>query len=228
MGARVFDFRREPEALLKRLDEASELGRQNGLPVFTSVLVPLYSLSALIQKGQIAEGKAALAAWEGAGYGIDVPGFKSVLAEGIAQLGDLDAALALLDEAIAQVEEALQRRVKPGPSPMCSTILLDISERRLIHAHTHNNIPLLFRYVNCKCPEREVFMRKRKTRGGSPRETKLLAHPLKQFCSSIGISYDSGRRAIARGDLRTIRFGSLILVPAEEAERVMSEGLRRG
>ena len=47
-GARAFDYRREPDALLKRLDEASELGRQNSLPVFADVLVPLFSLSALI------------------------------------------------------------------------------------------------------------------------------------------------------------------------------------
>jgi predicted ATPase len=62
----------------------------------------------LIQKGQISEavalGKAALTAWEGAGCGIDVPRFKSVLAEGIAQLGDFDAALDLINEAIAQIE----------------------------------------------------------------------------------------------------------------------------
>jgi predicted ATPase len=116
VGARVFDFRCEPDALLKRLDEASELGRQNSLPVFTDVMVPLFSLSALIQKGQIAEavarGTAALTAWEAAGFGIDVPRFKSVLAEGIAQLGDLDAALDLINESIAQVE-------RPGWEERC-------------------------------------------------------------------------------------------------------------
>jgi class 3 adenylate cyclase/predicted ATPase len=108
LGARVFDLRGEPDALLRRLDEASELGRQNSLPVVTDLMVPSFSPSVLFHKGQIAEAvalrKAALAAWEGAGCGIDVPRFKSVLAEGIAQLGDLDAALALIDEAIAQAE----------------------------------------------------------------------------------------------------------------------------
>jgi predicted ATPase len=78
--------------------------------------VPLFSLSALIQKGQIAEaialGKAALIAWEGAGIGIEVPFFKSVLAEGIAQLDDLDTALDLIDKSIAQVE-------RPGWEERC-------------------------------------------------------------------------------------------------------------
>jgi len=51
------------------------------------------------------------------------------------------------------------------------------------------------------------------------------AIPLKDFCWSLGVSYFSGRRAIASGKLRAVRFGSLILIPVEEADRVMREGL---
>lgn len=76
----------------------------------------------------------------------------------------------------------------------------------------------------------EVQMRKSKTTSKGRKEPsaespKRRAWPLKEWCKSMGFSYDTGRRAMMRGALRTIRFGTLILVPAEEAERVMREGL---
>jgi predicted ATPase len=46
----------------------------------------------------------SLAPWEEGGGRLDGPYWKSVLAEGMAQLGDLAGALALIDEVIAQVE----------------------------------------------------------------------------------------------------------------------------
>lgn len=51
------------------------------------------------------------------------------------------------------------------------------------------------------------------------------AETLKEFCASIGISYDSGYRAAKDGRLFVIRFGTRILVPTTEAERVAREGL---
>jgi predicted ATPase len=64
---------------------------------------------ALIQKGQTAEGMAllerSLKVWEEGGGRQGNPLRKSVLAEGMAQLGDLDGALDLIDEVIAQIEQ---------------------------------------------------------------------------------------------------------------------------
>jgi predicted ATPase len=51
---------------------------------------------ALVERG--------LAVWEARGGRLTYPYWKSVLAEGMAQLGDLAGALQLIDEAIAQVE----------------------------------------------------------------------------------------------------------------------------
>ena len=107
-GAQVFDFLGEPEAHLNRAAEAERLGRDNGLSFLTECRVPINSGIALIGRGQTAEGVALLergiAVWEEGGGRQDNPYFKAVLAEGMAQLGDLDGALALVDEAIAQVE----------------------------------------------------------------------------------------------------------------------------
>lgn len=51
------------------------------------------------------------------------------------------------------------------------------------------------------------------------------AETLKEFCRSLGVSEDSGWRAVKSGKLKSIRFGHRILVPAAEIERVLREGL---
>jgi predicted ATPase len=72
------------------------------------VLVPVSSGVTLIRKGQAAEGVALLergiAAWEGVGGRLRLPDIKSMLAEGLAELGNLAGALDLIDQVIAQIE----------------------------------------------------------------------------------------------------------------------------
>jgi predicted ATPase len=48
--------------------------------------------------------RAGFAVWEAGGGRSNSPYFKSFLAEGMAKLGDLDGALHLIDESIAQIE----------------------------------------------------------------------------------------------------------------------------
>jgi predicted ATPase len=114
-GSWLFDHLGEPDELLKRVEEADRVGRENSLPFLTDWMVPLFSGIALIRKGQVAEGMATLrrgfAWWEGSG-GRPAPYSGSVLAEGMAQGGDLAGALDLIDEAIAQVE-------RPGCEQRC-------------------------------------------------------------------------------------------------------------
>jgi hypothetical protein len=96
-GAQVLDYLGEPDQWLKRIEEADRVGRENSLPAVTECLVPAASGPALILKGQTAEGTALLergiAFWEEAGGQTASPYWKTVLAEGMAQLGDLDGAL---------------------------------------------------------------------------------------------------------------------------------------
>jgi predicted ATPase len=78
------------------------------LPVLTEYVVPACSGIALIRKDRVAEGIAllerGLAVWEGSGGQIGMPYWKSVLAEAIAQRGDLGRAFDLVDEVIEQIE----------------------------------------------------------------------------------------------------------------------------
>ena len=108
MGATVLDPLGRPDELLKGAEEAERLGRENSLPVLTAFLAPCHSGIALIRKKQFVEGvaslKAGLAVWQASGGRTGLPYWKLVLAEGIAQLGDLDGALDLMDEITTQIE----------------------------------------------------------------------------------------------------------------------------
>ncbi len=108
MGAHEFDHRYELEDLRKRAEECERLGRENSLPLLWAILAPISYGQALILKGKPAEGiiplKAGIAAWEAGGGKVRSPAMKAFLAEGTALTGDLDNALHLIDEAIAQVE----------------------------------------------------------------------------------------------------------------------------
>jgi predicted ATPase len=106
-GALVFEHVGESEELLKRVEEGERVARENSLPFVTEVLVRWQFGVALIRKGEFTAGvaslKAGLAIWENGGGRLGLH-LKSALAEGMAQLGDLDGALDLIGEIIAQIE----------------------------------------------------------------------------------------------------------------------------
>jgi predicted ATPase len=107
-GATVFDYLGEPEELLKRVQKAERLGHENSIPFLTEFQVPRRSGLALIWMGRTAEGVAllesAIACGEQGGHRVGSSYDKSVLAEGMAQLGHLDGALDLIDEVVAEIE----------------------------------------------------------------------------------------------------------------------------
>jgi predicted ATPase len=78
------------------------------MPVLWAFLAPVHYGIALIRDGRADEGiprmKAGLGIWDASGGKIWSPYAKSILAEGMALTGELDDALQLMDEQIAQVE----------------------------------------------------------------------------------------------------------------------------
>ena len=108
MGAHDFDHRFTHEDLRKRAEECERLGRENSLPVLWAFLAPISYGLALIREGKPAEGiaplKAAIAFFEATGGKGGSPSRKAFLAEAMALTGDLDNALHLIDEKIAQIE----------------------------------------------------------------------------------------------------------------------------
>ena len=107
-GPHEFDRRWGLEDMLKRTEECERLGRENSLPLMWGMLAPISRGQALLQAGKPAEAiaplKAGIAAWEETGGKNCLPTKRALLAEAMALTGDLDNALQLIDEAIAQVE----------------------------------------------------------------------------------------------------------------------------
>jgi predicted ATPase len=108
MGVDEFDHRCGHEGLRRRAEECERLGRENSLPMLWAVFAPIAYGLALFREGKIAEGvaplKAGLASWETIGGMVNLPTMRAFLAEAMALTGDLDNALRVIDEQIAQVE----------------------------------------------------------------------------------------------------------------------------
>ena len=108
MGAEVFEYRGETEKVRKRAEECERMGRENSMPVLWAMWAPLRRGLALIREGSAAEGipplKAGMAFWDSIGGKVWSPYANSVLAYGMAMTGDVDNALNLIDEQVAQVE----------------------------------------------------------------------------------------------------------------------------
>jgi tetratricopeptide (TPR) repeat protein len=107
-GAHEFDHRYSHEDLRKRAKECERLGRENSLPVLWAVLACVPYAEALIREGKPAEAiaplKAGLTFWDATGGKLRSPTLKALLAECMALTGNLDNALQLIDEQIAQIE----------------------------------------------------------------------------------------------------------------------------
>ena len=109
VGAQVFDYLREPDELLKRAEEAERAGSRKQPALPDGVLAPSLVRHCIDPEGPnrrrdgfAREGPRRLGGRAVVESGS--PYWKSVLAEGMAQLGDLDGALDLIDEVIAQIE----------------------------------------------------------------------------------------------------------------------------
>jgi class 3 adenylate cyclase len=107
-GAYVFDYRCEPERLLKCVGEADRLGREQSIPLIYKVLVPMGEGLARLRMGQLPESisllRRGIDGWNARGGHLNVPYLKSALAEALARAGDLNAGLRLIDECLDQIE----------------------------------------------------------------------------------------------------------------------------
>jgi tetratricopeptide (TPR) repeat protein len=110
LGSDVFNCRREPGVLHRRAEEVERLGREHSLPFLWAHFAPVRSGLALNHEGKAAQSVAALRngleVWEASGGKAYGPYLKAVVAEGLARLCDVEAALGLIDEQVDQLEDA--------------------------------------------------------------------------------------------------------------------------
>jgi excisionase family DNA binding protein len=60
---------------------------------------------------------------------------------------------------------------------------------------------------------------------GKKTPLKPLAYRVSDFCEQIGVCKSTFWKLRAAGKIRTIKIGSRVLVPADEVERILKEGV---
>jgi tetratricopeptide (TPR) repeat protein len=105
----VFAYRREPERFLERLDSADRLAKEQGLAFIAEVSVPQARGIVALQTGRPKEAildlRRGIDNWTKQGGHVRVPYVKAALAEAEAQNGNLDGALSVIGECLAQIEQ---------------------------------------------------------------------------------------------------------------------------
>ncbi len=114
--AYIFAYGREPERLLDQIALADRLAQEQGLAFFNQVSIPQATGTGLLEQGLTQDAIALLRRgiedWARVGGGVRIPYLKSVLAQALAQVGDLTEAMRLIDECIEQIERpAFQERI---------------------------------------------------------------------------------------------------------------------
>jgi class 3 adenylate cyclase/tetratricopeptide (TPR) repeat protein len=113
LGAQLFDFLGDPEALLRRTEEAERIGKEHGIALLGEIMVEISRGVAWLRSGRPADAAAQLdrgiARLMLTGHRIWIGYLKALQAEGVALSGDLELASALLDECVARIEAGEER-----------------------------------------------------------------------------------------------------------------------
>jgi predicted ATPase len=107
VGALTYDYRREPDKLLERVEEAERVGRTHRVPLMSEVMAQIVKGIAWLRAGRTADSvpqlEESLARLLATGHRAWVPYVRAVLGEALARRGDLDAGLACIAESLDQI-----------------------------------------------------------------------------------------------------------------------------
>jgi predicted ATPase len=112
-GSGALIYRREPEPLIRRANEAIDIARAQCMPVVENVRVPIWQSPALLELGQLEECvhqlRSGLQAWRQIGGNLLAPFCLGVLADALGRMGRVKEALGVIDEGVAEVEARGER-----------------------------------------------------------------------------------------------------------------------
>ena len=113
LGAQAFDFRCESERLLQRTEEAERVGREHGVALLWEVLAELSRSIALLRSGHAADSvvkfERTIPRLTVTGHRIWIWYLRALQAEGIAESGDLERAMAQIDECVEGTRQGEDR-----------------------------------------------------------------------------------------------------------------------
>jgi tetratricopeptide (TPR) repeat protein len=113
LGAQVFDFLCDPDALQQRAEEAERIGEQRGIALLGEILAEISRGVAWLRAGRLVEALTQLdrgiERLMRTGHRIWIWYLKALQAEGLALTGDLETAAILIEESVARIEAGEER-----------------------------------------------------------------------------------------------------------------------
>jgi class 3 adenylate cyclase/tetratricopeptide (TPR) repeat protein len=113
VGALAYDYRREPEQLLERVEEAERVGRTHRVPLMSEVMAQIVKGIAWLRAGRVEESipqlDASLTRLLATGHRAWVPYVRAVLGEAMALSGAVTAGLAHIAESLDQIDAQDER-----------------------------------------------------------------------------------------------------------------------
>jgi class 3 adenylate cyclase/tetratricopeptide (TPR) repeat protein len=113
LGAQIFDLLSDPDALLRRTEEAERVGRERDIPLLGEIMVEISRGIAWLRSGRAADGSAQLdrgvTRLNTTGHQIWIWYLRALQAEGLAQTGDLQGAATLMAESVKRFEGGEER-----------------------------------------------------------------------------------------------------------------------
>ncbi len=113
LGAQVFEFLRDPDALLHRTEEAEFTSKKHGIPLLGEIMAEISRGVAWLRGGRLAEGLPQLdrgiERLMQTGHRIWIWYLQALRAEALALTGDLDAAWRLIENSVNRIEAGEER-----------------------------------------------------------------------------------------------------------------------
>lgn len=113
LGAQIFDFLSDSDALMRRTEEAERLGREHGIPLLGEIMVEISRGIAWLRAGRWADGAAQLergvSHLHGTGHRIWISYLRALQAEGLALGGDPERALTIVNDSVSHMEAGEER-----------------------------------------------------------------------------------------------------------------------
>jgi predicted ATPase len=138
LGAEVYDFLHEHEALLRRSEEAERIGKEHGITLLGEILAEITRGIAWLRSGRAAEGTAqlgaAIARLKQTGHRIWIWYLGAVQAEGLALTGDLEQAWTLIEDSVARIEDSEERSHYPEVLRLRGLLLIKKNEFEMAEA----------------------------------------------------------------------------------------------
>ncbi len=123
----AYIYRREPEMVLRRTEEALVLAREHDLPIF-EFTAREWGCWALLQAGRAREAyeaaKQAADEWEAMQGRIQVPFMRSVMSLALAEMGEVEDAVAAMGDALAYIEDTNERWFEAETNRISGELLL--------------------------------------------------------------------------------------------------------